>query len=352
MRTPHLFVLALTMLSGMAAQPQSDATFKTGVTVIQVPVVVRDHDGHVVSNLAKDDFQLFDNGKRQEITSFLLEDAGQTAPDRPLPAGNAPAAQGTGAAGVEIPTRFITYFFDDVNIRDFGDLKRIRDAAARQLGALQPGDRAAIFTSSCTLALDFTNDRAKLQDALSHLQTRPPLVCRVSRAQTLQLELLKAIVSKMANLPARRNIILVSSGFYIAPLRPTEESDLIEAAIRAKVSIDAIDIGEATDYTAGSGGNSAPNSGGGMAQPYSNANPANPIVLVDLAHGTGGTYVTGNDFVLSFRKLSTPESHYLLGFVPAAKADGRLHKLKVKLEGSRKLSVEARSGYYAGSPSE
>jgi len=55
----------------------------------------------------------------------------------------------------------------------------------------------------------------------------------------------------MSNLPARRDIILVSSGFYIAPLRPTEESDTIEAAIRAKVSIDAIDIGEATDYTGG-----------------------------------------------------------------------------------------------------
>jgi hypothetical protein len=50
---------------------------------------------------------------------------------------------------------------------------------------------------------------------------------------------------------------------------------------------------------------------------------------------------------LSFRKLATPESHYLLGFVPTAPADGRFHQLKVKLEGSRKLTVEARSGYYA-----
>ncbi len=350
MRTPHLFVLVLTMLSGAVAQPQSGGTFKAGVTVIQVPVVVRDHDGHVVSNLGKDDFQLFDNGKRQEIASFSVENPGQPAPDRSLPDPKAPAAQPAGGTGIEIPARFITYFFDDVNIRDFGDLKRIRDAAARQLGALQPGDRAAIFTSSCTLALDFTNDRAKLQDALSRLQSRPPSVCRVSRTQTLQLELLKAVVSKMSSLPARRNIILVSSGFYIAPLRPTEEADLIEAAIRAKVSIDAIDIGEATDYTGGPIASAS--SSGGMARTHGNADPANPIVLVDLARGTGGTYVTGNDFNVSFRKLSTPESHYLLGFVPAGKADGRFHKLKVKLEDSRKLTVEARTGYYAGSSSE
>jgi hypothetical protein len=42
-----------------------------------------------------------------------------------------------------IPTRFVTYFFDDLTIRDQGDMKRIRDAATQQLGALQPGDRAA-----------------------------------------------------------------------------------------------------------------------------------------------------------------------------------------------------------------
>jgi hypothetical protein len=38
----------------------------------------------------------------------------------------------------------------------------------------------------------------------------------------------------------------------------------------------------------------------------------------------------------------------LLGFVPAAKADGRFHQLKVKLENAHKMTVEARSGYYAG----
>lgn len=357
MRTAILFGWTLVWLSGAAAQTQSGETFKTGVTVIQVPVVVRDHDGHAVGNLGKDDFQLFDNGKRQEITSFSVEGPGsEIATDRSLPDGKAPAAQSAGGAGIEIPARFITYFFDDVNIRDFGDLKRIRDAATRQLGALQPGDRVAIFTSSCTLAVDFTNDKPKLQEAVSRLQLRPPSVCRVALSQTLQVELLKAVVSKMSNLPARRNILLVSSGFLIGPSRPTEETDLIEAAIRAKVSIDAVDIGEATDYTGSGAANGMTSNGmgpnGGTARPYGNANPSNPVVLVDLAHGTGGTYVTGNDFDLSFRKLATPESHYILGFVPAAKADGRFHQLKVKLENSHKLTIESRNGYYATPRSE
>ena len=339
MRAAHLILLTLTALSGAAAQTQSGGTFQTGVTVIQVPVVVRDRDGHVVSNLEKDAFQLFDNGKRQEIASFSVERLGsQTAPDRSLPAAQAPVAQSAGGTPMSIPARYIAYVFDDLTLRDFGDLKRIRDAAARQLGALQPGDRAAVFTSSCRLELGFTNDRVKLQEALSRLEFRAAGVRRVSRKQVLQVELLKAVVSKMSRLPARRDIIFISSGFFVGLDHSNEETDLIDAAVRAKVSISAVDVGKSTDYTGG-GAN-------GMESGARRANPTDPFVLVDLAHGTGA-YVTENDVGLSFRTLATPESHYLLGFLPTARADGRFHQLKVKLGNSHKLTVEARKVYYA-----
>jgi hypothetical protein len=42
----------------------------------------------------------------------------------------------------------------------------------------------------------------------------------------------------------------------------------------------------------------------------------------------------------------------VLGFVPNARADGRFHQLKVRLENSRKLNVEARNGYFAPERSE
>jgi VWFA-related protein len=345
MRAAYTFVAIVAAVSGAAAQTQSGETFQAGVTMIQVPVVVRDHDGHVVAGLGKDDFELFDNGKLQEIAGFSVENAAsQVAPDRSVDA-NASGAPAAGGTGMEIPARFVTYFFDDVTLRDPGDMTRIRDAAARQLGALQPGDRAAIFTSSCRVELDFTNDRAKLQAALARLEVRPSQLCRVSQAQTLQVTLLRAVLSKMSKLPARRQIILVSSGFFVGHDRSAEEAELIEAAIRSKVSIDAIDAGETTDFT-GSGAATA-----AMSSKPRYANPSNPIVLVDLAHGTGGAYLTGNDFGVSFHKLATPESHYLLSFI-AAKADGRFHQLKVKLKESHKMSVEARNGYFAGQRAE
>jgi hypothetical protein len=70
-------------------------------------------------------------------------------------------------------------------------------------------------------------------------------------------------------------------------------------------------------------------------------------VLVDLAGGTGGTFFHNrNDMDEGFQATTLPEIFYILGFVPQ-KLDGKLHKLKVTLQGSEKLSVQARRGYYA-----
>src|SRR6266852_3460110 len=48
-------------------------TFKVRVNLVLVRVVVRDSQGKIVSNLKKEDFQLFDNRKLQTISSFSVE---------------------------------------------------------------------------------------------------------------------------------------------------------------------------------------------------------------------------------------------------------------------------------------
>src|SRR5712672_1804438 len=48
-------------------------TFKVRVNLVLVRVVVRDRQGKIVSNLKKEDFQLFDNKKLQNISSFAVE---------------------------------------------------------------------------------------------------------------------------------------------------------------------------------------------------------------------------------------------------------------------------------------
>jgi hypothetical protein len=53
------------------------ATFSTKVSLVQVPVVVRDAKGKAVDALQKEDFLLFDKGKPQAITWFSVEKAGE-----------------------------------------------------------------------------------------------------------------------------------------------------------------------------------------------------------------------------------------------------------------------------------
>ena len=172
---------------GTATQPESKqnseeiatrdepTTFKVNVKLVVVRAVVRDSHGHAVGNLQKEDFQVFDKGKPQVITQFDVEQPGtlaakarQKAVENSAPGDASPNAANAPAA----PERFVVYMFDDVHL-EFGDLAHVRDAAERHFATLKPTDRAAIFTTSGVTHLDFTDDRAKLHEALLRLQPRP-----------------------------------------------------------------------------------------------------------------------------------------------------------------------------------
>src|SRR5579863_5345500 len=81
------FVACLTLDAQQSEQASSEmvshdvpATFRSKVNLVMVPVVVRDSQGRAVGNLKREDFQLFDKGKLQEITKFSVEKAGAKPP--------------------------------------------------------------------------------------------------------------------------------------------------------------------------------------------------------------------------------------------------------------------------------
>jgi VWFA-related protein len=314
--------------------PQAGAaTFRTGAKLVMVPVVVRDREGHTVTDLGRDSFQVFDKGKPQPIEAFSVErsDANQLA-----------------TATMVAATHFIAYFFDDVSLHDFGTVAPLREAALHNIAGLQPSDRAAIFSSSCRLVMDFTDDRAKLQEVVSRLEPNPIRVCRVAQTLPLQIALLQALVSRMTHLPGAKRIVIVSAGFPVNRDEQKIREALIDEAVRAKVSIDSLHIIENR-----SGMGSAPPPDPSW-RPYSRDIPSDSALdaygenLNLVADGTGGTVVeAGNVPEAGLRQLATPDCIYLLSFVPEGTADGSYHKLKVTVKDARKLTVRSRAGYYA-----
>ena len=329
-------VASITPVNAQQAPQAGTPRFQTGTRMVLIPVAVRDREGHTVADLTRDSFQLFDKGKEQPITSFSVE--------RSDAAGSAGAA-----ASATPPSQFLVYFFDDVSLHDFGTVMPIREAALHELANLQPGDRAAVFSSSCRLAQDFTDDRTKLQEVISKLEPNPIRICRVAPTLPLQITLLEAVVQRMTHLPGAKRVVVISAGFAVNRDEQTMREALIDQAAEAKVTIDSLHIVENTGAQSGVPGSTNRSPGfGNSTTPATDNREVNSENLSIVADGTGGTVVeAGNKPDAGLRALATPDCVYMLGFVPTEKADGTYHKLKVTLKDSRKLNVRARAGYYA-----
>jgi len=324
------------------ATHDEQASFKSKVNLVMVPVVVRDVHGAAVGDLTKENFQLFDKGKPQEIARFSVEKTALSAND----SGSKPAAAEGSEPAVVAPERFVAFVFDDVHLAP-GDLVKVREAADKHIDGLAPSDRLALYSISGEVSQDFTDDRAKLHAALARI--RPAIMVRAGafndfdQRVLLSLANLKAIVKRMGVAPGQRIMVLVSPGFFTtSPLYIDDIVSIIEQAIRYKVIISSLDArGLYTDpqFSAAPGGR----------RTLTSMLIASDL-MAELASGTGGTlFENSNGFDEGFRRIAAaPEYLYLLGFSPQnLKSDGSFHALKVSLKNAPGLTSAARRGYYA-----
>jgi VWFA-related protein len=334
----------------MNTREEAATSFKAHVNLVMVPVVVRDVHGVAVGNLTKDNFQLFDKGKPQEITRFSAEKIGGKPPLGADGTAGVPTSSGEAQGRTAVmPERFVAYLFDDLHLAP-GDLPRIREAAARQIVALNPTDRVAIFTMSGTPMLDFTDEKDRLRDALDRL--RPNVMTRIgamSGGDTLtlgSLQAIKSVVQRMASAPGQRTVVVISPGFFtIDPLFHPDKNEILDRAIRANVIINAMDARGL--YTDPSFDASRPAARGGSSLMRESMRSD---ILAEMAAGTGGSFFqNSNNYDEGFKRLgAAPEYVYLLGFTPQnVKYDGSFHTLRVAVKPSNDLSLQARHGYYA-----
>lgn len=142
--------------------------------LVEAGVVVRDHHGHAVPGLVRDDFRIIDDGKEREITAFSIEAAAAKLAAMPSarPSGSQAGAE-LHPAKANAGARYVALLFDDVSTRQ-RDLGHARVAAERFVReSMQPGDRVAIVTTSGTVGSPFTADRAALAGAIGKLRAHP-----------------------------------------------------------------------------------------------------------------------------------------------------------------------------------
>ena len=173
--------LALSLLSVSARQSQSSQpshtpasqtqpTFRTGVTYVELPVRVTDRQGNFVRDLKQADFEIYEDGARQDITTFRLVDL--PLPD-PKKSQIAPASGTLGDQpfvlheGEVVEGRVYLFVLDDYHLLPQYSyrVKSIVESFVRQ--RMGPQDIAAITYTSVTRVQDFTRDRRALVSSLS-----------------------------------------------------------------------------------------------------------------------------------------------------------------------------------------
>src|SRR5580700_5447263 len=142
MRTAIAFLAILASCLGQQAP-----AIQVNVRLVNVAFTVRDSSGKLVTNLTKDDFEVFDDGRQQPISFFARGE------DLPLTLGLIADMSGSQEHFVKQHEHDIRTFLKDV---------------------LTPKDRAFLvcFGNHLRLAADFTASGSELMDGLKHLEKR------------------------------------------------------------------------------------------------------------------------------------------------------------------------------------
>jgi VWFA-related protein len=380
----------------------SEFTFKSNASVVLVPVRVNDRQGNAVGSLKKEDFQVFDNNKRQDISGFMVA---TSAPSKTAANLQRPDSSYS-AVG---PRHFVIFLFDDMHLLS-ADLARTQQAATKILStSLDSGDMAAVASISGSVNSGLTTDRSKLRDAIMKLRPQslyrstgtdcpnidyyqaelivnehsigalqaateeafncnPGLTMRAvaealaRSAATRAFEIgeqdnqvalasLREIVHRVAALPGMSTLILVSPGFLTLTAQArNEESRIIDTAALSSITINALDARGlyTTELDASDRGTGSAQATQAKSEYRRSTMSFNENIMAELANGTGGTYFhNSNDLEGGLKRLtSTPEYLYLLEFYQHdPKQNGSYHRLKVKVSGAG-LKVQARRGYF------
>ena len=165
-------VLIVTVLHATLLQAQLPAFGETvEVRVTNVEAVVTDRSGKPVHGLTKEDFEVYENGVKQEITNFAeLGERSAPAKAAVVPAPAVPEA----APERDVRRRLISVFIDDATLEG-GNRASVLPQLKKFLAEnVRPGDGVAIYAwgRSLSVLLDPTSEPAAIAAAIDGLDRR------------------------------------------------------------------------------------------------------------------------------------------------------------------------------------
>jgi VWFA-related protein len=162
-------IASLIVLLALPALPQQKLIETIEVRVANVDVVVRDRHGKPVTGLTKDDFELYENGVKQEITNFY-EVRRDEASGAQLPASEASAAVPS-----ELTQRRLVLFVDCASLRP-ARKQLVLAAVEKFVNRMQPGDEAMLVAWRLGLQIvtPFTSDKAAIKRGMATLERLGP----------------------------------------------------------------------------------------------------------------------------------------------------------------------------------
>jgi VWFA-related protein len=357
-------------------------------------VVVRDKKGNLVRDLKKEDFTLYEDGKKQQISTFDFENVDQleTAGAAEQTVTGEAAAETTGPAGVlkkstapamNARDRRVIVLFFDFSAMEPDQIDRCVDSAKKYINAqMRPADIVALVSLSTNMRvdLDFTDDKPKILSVLSSYSSdsgqgfamgdtgsaegtaetggsfTPDDTDYNTFSADWKLLALQSTMQALGKIQQKKSLIYFSNG--ISQTGTDNQSALraaTAAAVKNNVSIYPVDVRGLQAFPPGGEAQSASLHGqsaynGNAVLNDLNNNAASQETLSTLAADTGGkAFFDTNDFSGVFTQVQKDSSaYYVLGFTSTNPLkDGHYRRLKVVVDRAD-AKLEFRPGYYSG----
>jgi Ca-activated chloride channel family protein len=322
--------LAVCAMAAQQATPQRGATFRTASRTVAIYTTVTAPDGHLATDLHKDDFEVYDDGKRQEMSLF--------------------------ANDVQ-PITIVSML--DLSGSMSGNIPLLRRAGAQLASHLSKDDRARFgeFGDHVNIVTPaFTNDVNELIRNL-WLDLEPGGATPLWNA-------IDVAMNALADQPGRRVVLVFTDGYdtnsnvvtLAADVKRAQEEDFMIYAVGLCSSDGGLPSLSGSGFGGGGFAGRRPGLGGarGGGGAGSGARGAGfgdrpDPGLKTISEESGGGYLelkAATELDAAFTRVVEELHHqYILGFVPGV-LDGRLHKIDVRVK-TPGLTARARKSYLA-----